>query len=102
MGDHITRAPGPAEISRANALREALQRRSPVLSGPNGNSAGTDTPPEIVVESPEIQRAYLEQLVECTPEALSILDPQLRITRVNGEFSRLFGFTAEQALGRRL
>jgi two-component system cell cycle sensor histidine kinase/response regulator CckA len=99
MGDHITRTPRLADLARASTLREALQRGSPALSvGANCEDASLGIP----VDSPEIQRAYLEQLVECTPEALSILDPQLRITRVNGEFSRLFGFTVEQALGRRL
>jgi PAS domain S-box-containing protein len=103
MGDHITRTPRSAELSRAKTLREALQRGAPALSSaPNGNTSFADPQLGIALDSPEIQRAHLEQLVECTPEALSILDPQLRITRVNGEFSRLFGFTAEQALGRRL
>src|SRR5262249_25634365 len=49
-----------------------------------------------------VQRAYLEQLVECTPEAISILDTQHRITRVNNEFTRIFGFQPPEALGRRI
>src|SRR5207247_10903474 len=46
--------------------------------------------------------AYLEQLVECAPEAISILDDQYRIVRINGEFTRMFGFSLEEAIGRRI
>ncbi len=102
MGDKITRTPGSAEVARASALREALHRGTQILSVGSNGSAVVPLPSEISSTSPEVQRAYLEQLVECTPEALSILDPQLCITRVNSEFSRIFGFTPEQALGRRL
>jgi two-component system cell cycle sensor histidine kinase/response regulator CckA len=52
--------------------------------------------------SPEIQSAYLEQLVECTPEAITILDTAHRVVRVNREFQRLFGFLPAEALGQRL
>jgi PAS domain S-box-containing protein len=48
-----------------------------------------------------VQRAYLEQLVECTPEAISILQ-QYQILRINSEFTRMFGFRPEEALGRRI
>src|SRR5262249_28646052 len=51
-------------------------------------------------QNPTIQRAYLEQLVECAPEAISILDVQHRITRINSEFTQLFGFSPEEALGK--
>ena len=49
-----------------------------------------------------MQRAYLEQLVERTPEAISILDAEYRITRINGEFTRMFGYRPEEAANRRI
>ncbi len=58
--------------------------------------------PSFEFDSPELQRAYLEQLVECAPEAISILDPEYRITRLNGEFTRIFGFGPAEALGQRI
>ena len=104
MGDHITRPATSAELSRAKFLREALQRRTQALSSPAANATAT---PEAITGSfatdgPELQRAYLEQLVGCAPEAITILDPEYRITRINGEFTRIFGFAPEEALGQRI
>ena len=104
MGDHITQPATSAELSRAKFLREALQRRTHVLSGPPENVTGEPEAdiPGVSTSTPELQNAYLEQLVECTPEAITILDPEYRITRVNGEFTRIFGFSREEAVGQRI
>src|SRR5579872_309822 len=48
----------------------------------------------------EIERAHLEQLFENTPEAIATLDNHNRILRLNREFTRLFGYTSEEACGR--
>src|SRR5580693_6412167 len=103
MGDHITQPATSAELVRAKFLREALQRRTQALSGLGESIA--ETSPSIgtsfAPDSPELQKAYLEQLVECAPEAITILDPEYRITRINGEFTRIFGFNPAEALGQR-
>jgi two-component system cell cycle sensor histidine kinase/response regulator CckA len=100
MGDKITRPVVSVDQVRARFLRESLHGGSPVFSAPGSGitSEGSRLDPE----SPELQGAYLEQLVECAPEAISILDTELRITRLNGEFSRIFGFGPDEALGRTL
>jgi two-component system, cell cycle sensor histidine kinase and response regulator CckA len=49
-----------------------------------------------------VEKAYLEQIIENAPEAISIVDLELRILRINGEFTRLFGFTVDEAVGKRL
>jgi len=49
-----------------------------------------------------IQKAYLEELFESAPEAVVLIDTDFKITRVNQEFIRLFGYTREEALGRNL
>ncbi len=104
MGDNITQPATSAELSRAQFLREALQRRTLALSDPTPTiTASTESiAPSFATDSPELQRAYLEQLVECAPEAISILDPEYRITRLNGEFTRIFGFSPAEALGERI
>jgi two-component system cell cycle sensor histidine kinase/response regulator CckA len=104
MGDNITRPATLAELSRAKVLREALQRRTQALSSPGEITTVAPEPiiPGFATDSPEIQRAYLEQVVECAPEAISILDPEYRITRLNGEFTRIFGFGPAEALGQRI
>ena len=104
MGDNITRPAKSAELSRAKFLREALRHRTQALSSPGEITtvAPESIIPNFVPDSPELQRAYLEQLVECAPEAISILDPEYRITRLNGEFTRIFGFGPEEAMGQRI
>jgi len=104
MGDNITQPATSAELSRAKFLREALQRRTLALSDPSASVTGSTEPviPSFASDSPELQSAYLEQLVECAPEAISILDPEYRITRLNGEFTRIFGFGPAEALGQRV
>jgi len=98
MGDKITPPVKGADRARARFLKEALDHSTPLLSSPNISSESSG----LHVDKYEVQRAYLEQLVECTPEAISILDPEHRITRINAEFSRIFGFGAEEALNRRI
>ncbi|MCC7547403.1 MAG: PAS domain S-box protein [Burkholderiales bacterium] len=49
-----------------------------------------------------VQTASLDELIESAPEAIAMLDLRGRIARVNREFTRLFGYTAEQALGHAL
>jgi two-component system cell cycle sensor histidine kinase/response regulator CckA len=103
MGDKITRPEKSADLVRAKFLKEALQRGTPAISL-TGDSVGVTTAPMPALASDglEVQKAYLEQLVECAPEAISILDEQYQITRLNGEFTRMFGFLPEEALGRRI
>ncbi len=49
-----------------------------------------------------IQKAYLEQLVESAPEAIAIVDTKNIVQQVNREFTRFFGYTPEQSVGRNL
>jgi len=97
MGDDITRTAESAELARGKFLREALQVRTRVLS-----RSGESFIPDFAPGNPELQAAYLEQLVESAPEAISILDPEYRIVRLNGEFTRMFGLTPAEALGERI
>jgi PAS domain S-box-containing protein len=45
------------------------------------------------------QSAYFARLFEDAPEAIVILDEADRVQRVNEEFSRLFGYVPEEAVG---
>ena len=98
MGERVTPSATSAEVQRAKTLREAHQRGIPPVltritsdSPANGNSAG---------HSLDIEKAYLEQIVENAPEAISILDLDLRIIRINDEFTRLFGFSHDETCGK--
>src|ERR1700722_7784092 len=102
MGDKITRPALSADDIRVRFLREALHNSAAALSAPGSGANVVSESFHLDPESPELQAAYLEQLVECAPEAISILDTEMRIIRLNGEFSRIFGFCPEEALGRPL
>ncbi|MBV9608542.1 MAG: PAS domain S-box protein, partial [Acidobacteria bacterium] len=47
-------------------------------------------------------QAYLEQLFESAPEGIAIVGEEQRITRVNREFSRIFGYAMEEVVGQTL
>jgi PAS domain S-box-containing protein len=48
------------------------------------------------------QRAHFEKLFELAPEAIVLRDIDNRVLRANREFTELFGFTVEEALGRNI
>ncbi len=48
----------------------------------------------------ETQRAHLEELFARVPEAIVLLDVDDRIIRVNAEFTTIFGYPEEEAVGR--
>jgi two-component system, cell cycle sensor histidine kinase and response regulator CckA len=100
MGEDITQPTQPAGFVRAKYLKDALRRGSPpAMSGTAPLMQQVAASGE---DDPVIQKAYLDQLVECAPEAITILDSCHQVTRINSEFTRMFGFTLEEALGRPL
>lgn len=53
-------------------------------------------------ENLRVQKAFLEQLIQGAPEAIAITDPDYTVRQVNLEFTRVFGYSAEEAVGRNL
>lgn len=55
-------------------------------------------------DTAELRRyaAEMERLFSGLPEGVALLDPDDRVIRVNPAFTRLFGYTAEEAVGRSL
>jgi PAS domain S-box-containing protein len=49
-----------------------------------------------------IQKAYLEQLFEASTEAIAFIDEKDRVQRINSQFTAIFGFPAEEVIGRSL
>lgn len=91
MGEKVTPTAASTEVLRVKALREARERgRPPVLTQVSAAAAANG----------DLEKAYLEQIVENAPEAISILDREVRIVRINGEFTRLFGYAYEEAYGK--
>ena len=48
------------------------------------------------------QNVYFAALFENAPEAIAILDDSDRITRINGEFTNLFGYTSAEVVGQNI
>jgi two-component system, cell cycle sensor histidine kinase and response regulator CckA len=93
MGDKITRRPKSVDRTRAQFLRQALELSTPALTVSAGNA---------MLAAPEAQNAYLEQLLQCAPEAIALLNVEHKVTHINSEFTRVFGFTPNEARGRTL
>lgn len=51
-------------------------------------------------EQLRVQKAYFERLFESAPEAVVLLDTDDRVIHANPEFTRIFGYSAEEAVGR--
>lgn len=102
MGDEITQPAQSTEFVRAKYLQEALRRGSPPGLVSSERALQPEWAPAWSEDDPGVQKAFLEQLVECAPEAISILDVKHQITRVNSEFTRLFGFPPNEILGQQL
>ena len=104
MGEKVAPAATSIELPRVKALRDDLAHGAPptfthisdptpATSPSNGNAAEVPLP---------LEKAYFEQIIENAPEAISIIDQKFHILRINEEFTRLFGFTAAEAAGKRL
>jgi PAS domain S-box-containing protein len=46
------------------------------------------------------EKAFLENLIESTPEAIAIIDTSGKIFLINKEFTNLFDYTSEEVIGR--
>ncbi len=104
MGEKI--APANSELPRVKALPDTVEHGGPpILTHISDHTSDSATPPTNgnTAEVPlTVEKAYFEQLIENAPEAISIIDQELRILRINSEFTRLFGFTVAEAAGKRL
>ena len=103
MGEKVAPAAGSKEPLRVKGLQESLERGAPPAMAPNPTPNSMAAPVSGDSEIPlPVEKAYFEQIIENAPEAISIIDDEQRILRINGEFTRLFGHTAAEAAGRAL
>jgi two-component system, cell cycle sensor histidine kinase and response regulator CckA len=99
MGEKVV--PPSAELLHVEALREALERGAPptFVRPPQATPGNGHVPADLVGNNLEVQKAYLEQIIENAPEAISIIGTGARIVRINREFTRLFGYAPDEAIG---
>ena len=55
-----------------------------------------------LVDRLQKQTALLDELFEQAPQAVALMSVDDRVVRVNREFTRVFGYTPQETLGRRL
>lgn len=53
-------------------------------------------------EALRTQGVYFQELFESAPVAIVILDGEDQVLRLNSEFTRIFGYAADEAIGRRI
>ena len=94
MGDKLTRS-AESDLARAKLLKQSLDKGTPALHVP----ADTTQAPLAEQLAPGDQ-VYLDQLVDCAPEAICIVDQQFKVVRVNREFTRIFGYALEDIAGK--
>src|ERR1700686_3733159 len=112
MGEKASPADISLELPRVNTLRDALALgASPALaqldSGSSPDKHNGHKTQELVsvvngLGEPVAAKTYFDQIIENAPEAISIVGPDRKILRINSEFTRLFGFSASEAVGKRL
>ena len=104
MGEKISPAETSNELPGVKTLRDVLDPSGPPIFSHISETALADTPTNgHGVEVPfTVEKAYFEQIIENAPEAISIIDEDVRVVRTNAEFTRLFGFSAAEAIGKQL
>jgi PAS domain S-box-containing protein len=104
MGEKIAPAATSTELPQVEALRDVLECGAPPILIHISDPAPATSPTNgYGAEGPlTVEKACFEQIIENAPEAISIVDQELRVLRINAEFTRLFGFTADEAAGKRL
>jgi PAS domain S-box-containing protein len=50
----------------------------------------------------QIEKAYFEQLFEGSPETVVLTDNDGKLLKVNSEFEKLFGYTQEETIGKKI
>lgn len=99
-----------SEEVRLLPCREGVVKTVMVSSSPIGGVSGAGTlvivrditEQRCATEALARERAYLDMLFENAPDGLTVTDRSGEILRVNRQFLEMFGYTREEALGRRI
>jgi diguanylate cyclase (GGDEF)-like protein/PAS domain S-box-containing protein len=86
----------------------SFETRVEPLRAPDGRITGTVgiaidvTDRKSLYEALQTQNVYFAALFENAPEAIAILDEHDHIIRINGQFTRMFGYTEDEAVGQNI
>ena len=83
----------------------SFETRVEPLRAPDGKISGTVgiaidvTDRKSLYDALQTQNVYFATLFENAPEAIAILDAEDRIIRINSQFTTMFGYTDDEAIG---
>ncbi|HUL14358.1 MAG TPA: PAS domain S-box protein [Terriglobales bacterium] len=103
MGQKDVPAGDSRRSPQAEVLQDAVSNGTgvPANCEPEPGNAPASAVNQASREDPSlpqsVEQKYFEQIIETAPDAMSIVDGQKRILRVNSEFTRLFGFSRADA-----
>ncbi|HJQ10025.1 MAG TPA: diguanylate cyclase [Gemmatimonadaceae bacterium] len=86
----------------------SFETRVEPLRGPDGRISGTVgiaidvTDRKSLYDALHTQNVYFAALFESAPDAIAILDEHDHIIRINGQFTTMFGYTEDDAVGRNI
>ena len=89
-----------ASLGRHVVTQLELRRQNRQLRESQENLTASIRAAQEAEQALTVERAYLEQLFEASPEAIVVLDSEDRVVRANGEFTSLFGYTRDEYLNR--
>jgi diguanylate cyclase (GGDEF)-like protein/PAS domain S-box-containing protein len=108
LGAHLRALQGELVRYETDWRGRSFETRVEPLRGTDGRISGTVgiaidiTDRKSLYEALQRQNVYFAALFESAPEAIAILDENDHIIRINGEFTELFGYTADEAVGRNI
>ena len=86
----------------------SFETRVEPLRSPDGRISGTVgiaidvTDRKSLYDALHTQNVYFAALFESAPDAIAILDEHDHIIRINGQFTTMFGYTEDDAVGRNI
>ncbi|HKR08920.1 MAG TPA: diguanylate cyclase [Gemmatimonadaceae bacterium] len=108
LGAHLRALQGELVRYETNWRGRAFETRVEPLRGPDGRISGTVgiaidvTDRKSLYDALHTQNVYFAALFESAPEAIAILDEQDQIIRINGQFTTMFGYSEDDAVGRNI
>src|SRR3982751_5696113 len=108
LAAHLRALQGELVRYETNWRGRAFETRVEPLRAADGRITGTVgiaidvTDRKSLYEALQTQNVYFAALFENAPEAIAILDEHDHIIRVNGQFTSMFGYTEDEAVGRNI
>jgi two-component system, cell cycle sensor histidine kinase and response regulator CckA len=94
-------APARESAGRLQANQPPEAARASTVPGQTHAAARTTSDPANSISHAQliIDQAYFEQIIENAAEAISVVDEEHQVLRINSEFTRIFGYGANEVLG---